>query len=546
MERFTKKPALSELTLREKIGQTACMQMSWFMNRKDIAEYLKDNPIGNVWHNGNYCMNTTNLTEVVGGTLHDTEFYREWALSLREYMRIPVLLGLDPISPGFATNILPLARVPSIGATNAKEYAYRWGKLQAKIAKSAGARYVWGVEVDIASRFCGVMLDRTVSNDPEKLLEFAQAMVEGFHSEHVAATIKHPPGCDPYDCRDGHFSPQAITIPYDEWYERMGHVYEKALNNGADSTMVSHVGFPALDDRKYGKVYRPSTISYNVTTGLIKEKFGFKGVAISDSVDMAALTAVCPEPSDLYVELLNAGIDMIDNVKHYDYIDMIERAVKEGRISESRIDDACQRVLDMKEKIGLFGEWDTIHYDDLIDEIRAFNKEVAEKSITLECDEQNLLPLDEKKIKNVAIICSTHREKAFVALEGMKKAFEKRGINVRLQRRISSFAERDEIVEQNDLIVYAGFITGHAPMGAPSFYDEELETFFYAFTKGNEKSIGVSLCSPYVYYDFYINASTFVHLYNLSEEAMETFVSAIFGEIPFKGVMPYLPAGNRV
>ena len=257
---------------------------------------------------------------------------------------------------------------------------------------------------------------------------------------------------------------------------------------------------------------------------------------------MASLTAVFPDPSDLYVELLNAGIDMIDNVKHYDYIDMIERAVKEGRISESRIDDACQRVLDMKEKIGLYGEWDTVHYDDLIDEIRAFNKEVAEKSITLECDEQNLLPLNEKKIKNVAIICSTHREKAFVALEGMKKAFEKRGMNVRLQRRIATFAERDEIVEQNDLIIYAGFITGHAPMGAPSFYDEELETFFYAFTKGNEKSIGVSLCSPYVYYDFYINANTFVHLYNLSEEAMEAF----FLLSRYEGIIPAVESAHAV
>ena len=43
MERFTKKPLLKDLTLREKIGQTACMQMSWFMNRTDLEEYLKEN-----------------------------------------------------------------------------------------------------------------------------------------------------------------------------------------------------------------------------------------------------------------------------------------------------------------------------------------------------------------------------------------------------------------------------------------------------------------------------------------------------------------------
>ena len=53
---------ISELTLREKIGQTAVMQMSWFMNKENLAEFLKDNPIGNVWHNGNHAINTANLT----------------------------------------------------------------------------------------------------------------------------------------------------------------------------------------------------------------------------------------------------------------------------------------------------------------------------------------------------------------------------------------------------------------------------------------------------------------------------------------------------
>ena len=62
---INKKPELEELTLREKIGQTAVMQMSWFMNRKDLKEYLKENPMGNVWLNGNWCMNTTNLTGMV-------------------------------------------------------------------------------------------------------------------------------------------------------------------------------------------------------------------------------------------------------------------------------------------------------------------------------------------------------------------------------------------------------------------------------------------------------------------------------------------------
>ena len=105
MNRFTKKPQLSELTLREKIGQTAIMQISLFMNQENLKEYLEANPIGNLWHTGNWCMNTTNLTGIAGGTLRDSEYYRKWCLSLREMLAIPPLFGMDPPSSAFASNL---------------------------------------------------------------------------------------------------------------------------------------------------------------------------------------------------------------------------------------------------------------------------------------------------------------------------------------------------------------------------------------------------------------------------------------------------------
>ena len=547
MERFNKKPDLSQLTLREKIGQTAVMQISWFINRKDLKEYLKDNPMGNVWHNGNFCMNTANLSNIVGGTLQDSEYYRNWALGLRDYLRIPPILGLDPVKKGFATNVVDIVNAPSVGATNSEELAYRFGQIQAKAAKGVGANHCWSTMVDMPSRFFSVAIMRAMSDKPDTLCKLAKAMIKGTQDEGALSTAKHFPGCDPYEYRDGHFAPMTINISLEEWKKTQGAVFQEMIDAGVDSIMSSHTAFPAVDNRKSGASVRPATISYNVITKLLKEEMGFKGAVITDSIDMGSLIAAFPDVSDLYVELLNAGNDMLLNVKSYDYIDIIEKAVKDGRISESRIDDACERVLNMKEKIGLFGEPEPVIYNDkLLEEIADFNKTVSERAITLECDIENRLPLDKSKIKNVAIICSTHKDSGFTALESMKESFEKRGMNVHLQRRISSYEERDRIDAENDLIIYAGYLAPHAPMGASSFYDKECETFYYAFTRGEEKSIGVSLGSVYVYYDFYTNAKTFVHAYSLAPEAMEAFVKAIFGEIPFRGIMPYKPAGPRI
>ena len=536
-------PDISELTLREKIGQTALMQMSWFMNRENLAEYLKDNPIGNVWHNGNYNMNTANLSMVVGAVPRDSEYYREWATWLCSVMKVPPLIGLDLVTPGFATNVREMVGASTVGATDSEKYAYLYGQIHAKATRAVGANYSWSTVVDMPSRFCAVAIGRAMSDKPERLKRMAGAMIQGVKDEGVVSTAKHFPGLDDKEYRDGHISPVTVNMTLEKWRKSSGAMFKAMVDSGVDSMMIAHIAFPAVDSRKIGNTYVPATLSHNVITKLLKEELGFNGVTITDSIDMAGLATMYPNVEDLYVELINAGNDILLNVKRYDYVDIIERAVNDGRISEERINDACERVLRVKRRI--FGcERDTIHYDDLIPDIEAANRDICEHAITLECDIDKMLPLDKKKIKKVAIISSTHREYAYEALHFMKEAFEARGIAVDMQRRLHSSEELHRLCEEHDLLIYTGYLAPHAPMGASSFYDEECETFFYAFTEGAEKSVGLSFGSVYMYYDFYQSARAFAHAYNLSREAQEAFVKAIFGEIPFSGVTPYVMPGQ--
>ena len=166
---------------------------------------------------------------------------------------------------------------------------------------------------------------------------------------------------------------------------------------------------------------------------------GFMGVVITDGIVMAGLTGCFDSFGDLLVDVVNAGNDVILGT-YPGAGDLIEQAVKDGRIEESRIDDACQRVLDMKEKIGLFNDdyWEPGYVaEDIVPETRRINREIANRAITKVCDRQNLLPVDKSRVKNVTIVCSTHEDSFFEQLDVMKKCFEDRGMNVRLQRRIS-------------------------------------------------------------------------------------------------------------
>lgn len=542
-----RRPELEELTLREKIGQTAMVQAPHLMALGNAAEFLKENPIGNVWHTCNHSMEATNLTEAPVDHPMPSEYYRKWAMEYTKMLKIPPMIALDGPGVGAGTDTPPMVGEPILGAANSEELAYESGKYRALAARALGANWIWSPVVDIPSRFNAVSIMRACSDQLEKLQRISLQVIKGMQDHGVAASVKHFPGCDQVEYRDSHFAPTYNHSTLQQWRDLQKQSFEYLLKNGVYSTMTTHGAFPAVDDRRLGGGnYIPGTVSKKIITGLLRDEIGFDGVAITDSIDMAALKVAYPNSEDLYVEILNSGHDMILNVPDMNYIDLVEKAVKEGRVSEERINEACRRILDMKEKLGLFGPYEEIAITpEFAAEVSAFNKRACEKAITLECDVDGQLPLDASKVKNVAIVCSTHTESIFTALDAMKAAFEKRGMQVTKIRHILSDAEMEKIDRENDLIIYTSYLMPHAPMGASAFVGEECATFFYAFTKGIEKSVGVSLGSVYAYYDFFENMKMYAHAYSATPESQQAFVDAIFGDIPFAGEMPYEPAGVR-
>ena len=164
--------------------------------------------------------------------------------------------------------------------------------------------------------------------------------------------------------------------------------------------------------------------------------------------------------------------------------------------------------------------------------------ELARKAVNLIRDRNSLLPIDQSKVKNVAIICSTHADHFVDDLGALVKEFEARGINVHMQRRLTSNEELAALSAKNDLILYAIWIGAHEPMGGMHLYGEECHTYLWAFSSGKEKSIGVSMGYPYVHYDLLENADTFINTYGQSPQLMKALVEAIFGEIPFVAEAP--------
>ena len=544
-----KKPDIKAMTLREKIAQTLLVRQSDLMLRADrdykeargaqeAAEIMKKQQFGGLWVHGNVDVNG------IDGSL-DTSFhftsqtYRKWLDGIKPSLTYPLLCANDAAGIYSYSDVSDYAMGMIVGAADSEALSYRLGACIGQENRLVGCRWLWTPVVDLFSPF-SAEITRTFSCDAETLTRHAVAFIRGMQSKGVAACAKHFPGREPSDPRDNHVVTAKINSSVDEWMEKQGKIFKAMIDEAGVYTIMSGAtAFPAVDgDTKNGR-YLPSGLSYNIITGLLKGKLGFSGVVISDDVTMGGYTSFY-ERDDLYVELLKAGNDVLLGVG-VDAVEVIEKGVADGRLSEERIDDACRRVLALKEKLGLFDETEdeNMTMAEACAETARVQQEIARRGVTLVRNTESFLPVAKEHIKHVTIIAYSHSDEFLPRLEAMKKSFEARGAKVDLRGKLENFTDIQNVAAKSDLIVYAALVSFHCPKGQPGFYDDVFWALRYAYTLGREKSVGVAFGYPYIDYDFMDDACTFVNAYMPSCEIQESFVAGVYGEQPFMGKPPY-------
>lgn len=545
-----KKPNVKDLSLREKIGQILMLHQYTLLHKceteanalrekEEVHEIMKKYQYGSIWGSGNIDARNANMAEETIGQKPKITAYGKWFREISSQVKIPMLLGMD-CETG-AGGLFPDATLTSsalaIGACNDEELTFQLGAAIARELKAAGCNWRWSPILDLPHRLAGTSVGRSFSDDSETLTRLAIAHMRGMQSEGVAATAKHFPGADPYDTRDTHIVTASLNQSLEEWEKTQAKPFQAMIDAGVLTVMIGHLAFPAVDDRKLNGRYLPATMSDRVINGLLREKMGFCGVVITDAITMGGITAMCPY-DEMLVRAINAGNDIILGVNPRD-LDTVYEAVIRGDIPEERIDESCERVLALKETLGLFdGKTPEIDIEAQTAKTREIDKKISERAVTLLCDRNNLIPVDREKIKNVAIIVSSHFRETINQIEVMKRELENRGACVRILEDINDKTTVEILAKENDLIIYAGYIAPHRPMGMPSFYGPKMMTFYNAFTYGKEKSIGVSMGYPYLYHDAMNGANTFFNIYSPAPNSMISFVKTVYGEIPINKHSP--------
>ncbi len=526
------RPKLSEMTLREKIGQTGMPGPN--VIRQGVVKYGGyDNYLNAVPFSGIYIDrsmvdkdgNTFTSKEVLGKTLTDSS----------KNLKIPMLVTCD-FELGPKQMFSELHRIPSnlsVAAARSKELAYKRAYYFAKEVMSLGVNWIFGPVGDLVVNFFAQSV-RYLGEDPENAKQLYPEMIKGMQDAGAAACAKHFPGGGT-EYRDQHFCATYNNATVEEWFKKEGEIWKAAIEAGAKTFMIGHAPAPNFDNScARGKVVRPASASKKIID-ILRKDLGFDGLIVSDAVSMRSLSSAFGSDEDIYVECFNAGNDIVLFV-HDNYIDIMEKAVKDGRVSMERLDEAVERVLDLKEELGLFDGVKlapllTEEENKLFDEV---NYSISQKALTLVVNEHNMLPFNPEKVKRATIINISPDAGFLGDLEAMKEEFERRGIKAQILEYIKTKEQFMELSETEDIIVYAC-----AP-GRMDFYSspQDLSTLFHSLSFGAEKTVVASFKAPSVYYNYFENANAYINAYSSDAGTMKAFVSGILGDFKIDGVSP--------
>ena len=329
--------ALKKLSLREKIGQMLLYRMN--MRLKDISP--------SKWKEIVDLINSDGL-----GGIH--LWYGEASSSLtimnkmQDMSKIPILFdeyGLHQRFPK-GTDLLPLM---AIAATKNPINAYDIGKIIAKESRAVGIHWNFSPVVDVNNNPANPIINvRSFSEDPDMVIDYGIQFMKGLQDHGMLATAKHFPGHGDTET-DSHSSLAMISSDSLRLWTLEIPPFQSMINNGVDAVMVGHMHAP--DYQPESDI--PASMDPFWVNDILRNRLNFNGAIVTDGMGMGGITKNYSDAFAL-VEAVNAGCDII--IQNYDIkgsINTIEKAVMDGRILESRINESALKMLKMKEKAGL-------------------------------------------------------------------------------------------------------------------------------------------------------------------------------------------------
>ncbi len=549
---------LKRLTLEEKIGQMIEV-------RGIMGYYNADDP-------------------VFQKLIADTRRYHLGAVHLSVNTEGPLLLRVEPYEAAMTTNLLqqeahgkvplifsvdfergPSMRLTQIedwpepmafGATGNPAYEEQFAKIVAEESRALGIDWNFYPVADVQINPENPIINtRSYGEDPAEVGSMVTTYIRGSHEGGMLTTLKHFPGHGDTDV-DSHLNLARVNAPL----ERLNAVelppFETGIKAGSDAVMIAHVAFPALEPDPT----KIATTSKKVVTGLLREQLGFKGVIVSDAMEMHGLTKLYPGDSAdaagrAAVDTVKAGQDLLELPSDLEgTFNGLLQAVKSGEISRAQIDASVRRILLVKGTAGLdtpgkhLVDLNQIQYSVGKPSSYALAQEVADHAVTLVRDDNHIVPLnrgDAGQVLVVIFVSDAHGDDGRVLEREIRSRIH--GATVIYVDRRSAAVDAEGIAalasKARHVIaaVYSVSQPGPAEAAATSASGLSAEgsagILRNILDKAGDRTAVLALGSPYSILNF-PSIRSYMCMYSWVPTSETSAAKALFGEIPIHGKLP--------
>ncbi len=461
---------------------------------------------------------------------------------LQAAARVPLLVSAD-LERGLSFRVergtVPLPYAMALGATGSEEAARFAGEVTAREGRALGIHWALAPVADVNNNPANPVINiRSFGEEPELVARLSAAYIRGARAGGILTTAKHFPGHGDTDT-DSHRALPVLGVDRSRLAAVELVPFRRAVEAGVDSIMLGHIAVPAIDPSG-----TPATLSPALAGQLLRDELGFRGLIVTDALEMAGLSPAWTGESA--VRAVQAGSDVLllpsdSRVA----IQSVVRAVTEGQIAESRLDASVRRLLETKARLGL-------HRRRLVDpggvgrqvgrpEDVARADELAAASITLVRNEGDILPLAAERplrILHLALTSGVNRAQDAIQraeLAARRVPFESRALGSEL-----SAGTADEIVAEAARITHvliSTFGRGVAGDDGPGGMPRAHARLVRRLHQTGVPVLVASLGSPYVLAQL-PPVPVYLCAYGAAPSSQRAAMAALFGETDITGRLP--------
>jgi beta-N-acetylhexosaminidase len=558
---------LRKMTTDEKVGQ---LFMIWvraqFLN-VNSPDYIQLRDTVAKYHIGSLAM----TVRFEPPFLYRNQPYEAAALlnRLQQDSKLPLLIAAD-FERGLSMRLYGVTEFPhamAFGATGKMEYAEAFGRITAQEARAIGVHWNFFPVADVNSNPANPIINtRSFGEDPQLVSDMVSAYIQGAHSGGMLTTVKHFPGHGD-TATDSHLGVAKVTGDLARLQSLELVPFEKAIAAGVDSVMVAHVSIPALEPDPN----RVATTSPAIVTNLLKNQLAFKGIVVTDALDMAALTHLyASDIGRAAVDTFKAGNEVLIIPADLDAsYQAIMKAVSSGEIPQQQLDAAVFKILKTKASLSL-------HKARLTDlealsstvgrpENISTGQQIADNAITLLRDNGKLLPLKPvgtvetglpyTKVEEVhdrlvvVVLAEDVRTDTGRTLERQIKSRVPDAHVFYIDPRIATAMSNDVLtaIDGAETVIAAAYVVPTAGRRAVqangvlqnsvALTDANGGLLQKILEKAAAKTIVLAMGNPYLAMDF-PQAENYLCAFSNTGISEISVVKALFGEIPIHGHVP--------